>query len=604
MCGIVGYIGPRTAQDILLNGLETLEYRGYDSAGIFAMNQTGDGELAKVKGRIADLRNHVDAEAMTDKTMGIGHTRWATHGSPTAENAHPHQSTSERFTLVHNGVIDNFNQLKTTYLDQVTFQSETDTEVIVQLIAYFAEEKGLATAEAFKETLKCLEGSYAVALIDREQPDTLFAAKHKSPLLLGVGADFNVISSDAIAMIKETSEFIELKDGELAELTREAIRIETLDGEVIQRDSFTADIDFSDLGKGTYAHYMLKEINEQPAVIRNLLSHYIAEDGSFKIDEQLLMQLQASDRIYIIAAGTSYHAGLVGKHLFEKIAGIPTEVHVASEFAYNPPLLANKPFFIYISQSGETADSRQVLVQTTEQGYPSLTITNVKGSTLSREADNTLLLQAGPEIAVASTKAYTAQIGLLSILAAAYRNYIGQEQIIDVQGELSLVATAMETVINDHDVFKAIAQASLAPHPRAFFIGRGLDYHVVLEAALKLKEISYIQTEGWASGELKHGTIALIEDDVPVISIITDQRTALLARSNAHEVLSRGATSLIIAMDGLDETEDAYVLPHVHETLTPLVSVIASQLLAYYTALELGNDIDKPRNLAKSVTVE
>lgn len=602
MCGIVGYIGSKDAISILLDGLDTLEYRGYDSAGIYVSDEADQGHLFKEKGRINDLRAHVD-QSLNAK-MGIGHTRWATHGQPTTTNAHPHQSSNKRFTIVHNGVIENFSEIIKNHLGHVSFQSETDTEVIVLLIEKLVEKDGLQTVDAFKRAIEMLEGSYAIALVDQTDPDTLYAAKNKSPLLLGTGQGFNVIASDAMAMIKETDQFIELMDGEVATLTRDAIQIENLDGEIIQRDAYTAEIDYDDLGKGTYPHYMIKEINEQPAVLRKIVQHYRNDQGQLEVDEQILKAMNESDRVYIIAAGTSYHAGLIGKQFLEQMTNTPTEVHVASEFAYNPPLLSERPYFIFISQSGETADSRQVLVQVKKQNYGSLTITNVPGSTLSREADHTLLLKAGPEIAVASTKAYTAQIAVIAVLAEALASYKGIDHTIDVEHELSLVANAMETVIDDHEIFEQLALDNLVQANRAFFIGRGQDYHVVLEAALKLKEISYVQAEGWASGELKHGTIALIEDEVPVISLITDKKTALLTRSNAHEVISRGANSVIISMDGLEEDDDAYSIPHIHRLFTPLVSVVPTQLLAYYTALHRGNDIDKPRNLAKSVTVE
>jgi glucosamine--fructose-6-phosphate aminotransferase (isomerizing) len=602
MCGIVGYIGNKDAKSILLNGLDTLEYRGYDSAGIYVTDNEKQGHLFKEKGRIADLRSKVDDSVSA--YSGIGHTRWATHGVPSVENAHPHQSTSGRFTIVHNGVIENFEEVRDAYLSDVTFHSDTDTEVIVQLIAWFVEDEGLETIDAFKKAIVTLKGSYALALVDAETPDTLYAAKNKSPLLLGTGEGFNVISSDAMAMVRETNEFIELMDGEVATLTNESIKIETLAGEVIERDTYIAEIDANDLGKGTYPYYMIKEIDEQPAVMRKLIQQYQNEDGELEVDEEILSEITASDRVYIVACGTSYNAGWVGKQLIERITGVPTEVHLASEFAYNTPLLTEKPFFIFLSQSGETADSRQVLVQVNAAGYPSLTLTNVPGSTLSREAEYTLLLHAGPEIAVASTKAYTAQIAVLAILAECVAKAKGLESSIDVAHELGIIANAIETVIDDREIFEQLSVTHLSSSKNAFYIGRGVDYYVVMEAALKLKEVSYVQAEGWASGELKHGTIALIEDGTPVISIITDEVSGPHTRGNAHEVISRGANSMIISMEGLDRAEDAYVLPSVHKLMTPLISVIPTQLIAYYTALHRGNDVDKPRNLAKSVTVE
>ncbi|MEC6747906.1 glutamine--fructose-6-phosphate transaminase (isomerizing) [Marinilactibacillus sp. XAAS-LB27] len=602
MCGIVGYIGHKDAKEILLKGLDTLEYRGYDSAGIYVTDESDKGHLFKEKGRISALRAKVDNSVTA--YSGIGHTRWATHGVPSVENAHPHQSTSGRFTIVHNGVIENFEEVKDAYLSDVHFHSTTDTEVIVQLIAWFVETEGLETIDAFKKATVTLKGSYALALVDSEAPETLYAAKNKSPLLLGTGEGFNVISSDAMAMVQETTQFIELMDGEVATLTKDSIKIEDLAGELIERDSYTAHIDANDLGKGTYPYYMIKEIDEQPAVMRKLVQQYQNEEGQLEVDETILKEIQESDRIYVVACGTSYNAGWVGKQLLERVTGTPTEVHLASEFAYNTPLLTKKPFFIFLSQSGETADSRQVLVQVNHAGYPSLTLTNVPGSTLSREAKHTLLLHAGPEIAVASTKAYTAQIAVLAILSECVAKFNGVEHSIDVAHELGIIANAIETVIDDHEIFEHLSVTHLSTSKNAFYIGRGIDYYIVMEAALKLKEVSYVQAEGWASGELKHGTIALIEENTPVISIITDEVSGPHTRGNAHEVISRGAHSMIISMEGLDRQEDAYVLPKVHDLLTPLISVIPTQLIAYYTALHRGNDVDKPRNLAKSVTVE
>lgn len=602
MCGIVGYIGNKDAKEILLSGLDTLEYRGYDSAGIYITDENATGHLFKEIGRIASLREKVDQSVTA--FSGIGHTRWATHGIPSVENAHPHQSTSNRFTVVHNGVIENFEEVRDAYLSDDTFYSDTDTEVIVKLISWFAESEGLDTIDAFKKAVVTLKGSYALALVDNTQPDTIFAAKNKSPLLLGTGEGFNVISSDAMAMIRETNQFIELMDGEVATLTAGTIKIEDLAGTVIERESYTAEIDANDLGKGTYPYYMIKEIDEQPAVMRKLVQQYQNDEGQLEINEDIISEIKESDRVYIIACGTSYNAGWAGKQLIERIAGIHTEVHLSSEFAYNTPLLTENPFFIFLSQSGETADSRQVLVQVNQAGYPSLTLTNVSGSTLSREAKYTLLLHAGPEIAVASTKAYTAQIAVLAILSECIANSKGFESFIDVAHELSIIANAIETVIDDHEIFDHLSVTHLSSSKNAFYIGRGIDYYVVMEAALKLKEVSYVQAEGWASGELKHGTIALIEDNTPVISIITDEVTGPHTRGNAHEVVSRGAHSMIISMEGLDRKGDAYVLPKVHDLMTPLISVIPTQLIAYYTALHRGNDVDKPRNLAKSVTVE
>ncbi|EGQ0309910.1 glutamine--fructose-6-phosphate transaminase (isomerizing) [Staphylococcus pseudintermedius] len=600
MCGIVGYIGYQNSKEILLKGLEKLEYRGYDSAGIATRNDN-EVTVTKAKGRIAELRREADNEI--DGQTGIGHTRWATHGIPNYENSHPHQSTSERFTLVHNGVIENYEELKEEYIPNVTLVSDTDTEVIVQLVEHFSET-GLSTEEAFTKVVSLLHGSYALGLLDREDSETIYVAKNKSPLLVGIGEKFNVIASDALAMIQVTSEYKELKDQEIVLVKRDDVIIKNLDGEVVERESYIAEIDASDAEKGIYEHYMLKEIHEQPAVMRRIIQEYQDDQGELKIDPEIVKDVKEADRIYIIAAGTSYHAGLVGKEYIEKWAGIPTEVHVSSEFVYNMPLLSEKPLFIYISQSGETADSRAVLVETTKLGHKSLTITNVAGSTLSREADHTLLLHAGPEIAVASTKAYTAQIAVLSILSQVVATERGRKADIDLLRELAKVTTAIETIVDDAPKMEQIATDFLETTRNAFFIGRTIDYNVSLEGALKLKEISYIQAEGFAGGELKHGTIALIEEGTPIVALATQEGVNLSIRGNVKEVVARGAHPCIIAMEGLEKPGDTYVIPHVHELLTPLVSVVTLQLISYYAALHRGLDVDKPRNLAKSVTVE
>lgn len=600
MCGIVGYIGNEDAKEILLSGLEKLEYRGYDSAGI-AVRTESDTEVFKEKGRIATLRKAVDENVHS--TVGIGHTRWATHGVPSQLNAHPHQSATERYTLVHNGVIENYEQIKRDYLADVQLKSDTDTEVIVQFIEQLAGE-GLTTEEAVSKALSLMKGSYAIALLDKEDPDTIFVGKNKSPLLVGVGENANVVASDAMAMLTVTDQFIEIMDEELVIVRRDRIEIKTLAGDVQERKPYTAELDVSDIEKGTYAHFMLKEIDEQPFVIRNIIQKYQHEDGSTRLDEDIRAAMKDSDRIYIVAAGTSYHAGLVGKQLLERVSGKPTEVHIASEFLYNMPLLSEKPLFVFISQSGETADSRGVLVNVKKQGHRTLTITNVPGSTLSREADYTLHTFAGPEIAVASTKAYTAQIAVLALLAVDVANAAGKTLDFDLLQELAIAANAMESLCNQKDEMEQIARDYLSVTRNAFFIGRTADYFVALEGALKLKEISYIQAEGFAGGELKHGTIALIENGTPVIALATQEHVNLSIRGNVQEVASRGAATAIISMEGLDQEGDAVVLPRVHELLTPLVSVIPTQLIAYYAALHRGCDVDKPRNLAKSVTVE
>ncbi|WP_017729231.1 glutamine--fructose-6-phosphate transaminase (isomerizing) [Halalkalibacterium ligniniphilum] len=600
MCGIVGYIGTEDAKEILLRGLEKLEYRGYDSAGIAVVNDQGV-HVFKEKGRIAELRKVVDIEV--EGTVGIGHTRWATHGAPSRINAHPHQSESARFTLVHNGVIENYEQLKREYLSQVDLVSDTDTEVVVQLMQRFVDD-GKRVEEAFRYTLSLLKGSYAIALVDKEDVDTIYVGKNKSPLLIGVKDGVNVVASDAMAMLQITNQFLEIMDEEIVIVTRDSVTIKTLDGTIVTRNPYTAELDASDIEKGTYPHFMLKEIDEQPFVIRNIIQKYQNEDGTVRLDDNIRQAMKESDRIYVIAAGTSYHAGLVGKQLIEKLAQKPVEVHIASEFLYNMPLLSENPLFIFISQSGETADLRGVLVEVKKLGYRALTITNVPGSTLSREADFTLHTYAGPEIAVASTKAYTAQMAVFTLLAVDTAKARGIELDFDPIQELGIVAAAMETLCDQKDALEKIAREYLAVTRNCFFIGRAVDYYVVLEGALKLKEISYIQAEGFAGGELKHGTIALIEEGTPVIALATQEHVNLSIRGNVKEVAARGAYPCIISMEGHHGEDDTFVIPAVHEHLTPLVAVIPMQLIAYYAALHRGCDVDKPRNLAKSVTVE
>ncbi|AME06598.1 glutamine--fructose-6-phosphate transaminase (isomerizing) [Bacillus siamensis] len=600
MCGIVGYIGQLDAKEILLKGLEKLEYRGYDSAGIAVANEQGV-HVYKEKGRIADLREVVDPAV--ESQAGIGHTRWATHGEPSFLNAHPHQSALGRFTLVHNGVIENYVQLKREYLENVELKSDTDTEVIVQMIEQFVAG-GLNTEEAFRKTLTLLKGSYAIALFDGENTDTIFVAKNKSPLLIGLGDTFNVVASDAMAMLQVTNEYVELLDKEMVIVTKDETVIKNLDGEVMTRASYIAELDASDIEKGTYPHYMLKETDEQPLVMRKIIQTYQDENGRLAVAGDVADAVAEADRIYIVACGTSYHAGLVGKQYIEMWANVPVEVHVASEFSYNMPLLSKKPLFIFLSQSGETADSRAVLVQVKALGHKALTITNVPGSTLSREADYTLLLHAGPEIAVASTKAYTAQIAVLAILASVAAERNGVDIGFDLVKELGIAANAMEALCDQKDEMEMIAREYLTVSRNAFFIGRGLDYFVCVEGALKLKEISYIQAEGFAGGELKHGTIALIEEGTPVFALATQEHVNLSIRGNVKEVAARGANTCIISLKGLEDADDRFILPEVNPALAPLVSVVPLQLIAYYAALHRGCDVDKPRNLAKSVTVE
>lgn len=603
MCGIVGVVGNTNATDILIQGLEKLEYRGYDSAGIFVTGGE-QAHLVKAVGRIAELSAKVGDK--TEGTTGIGHTRWATHGKPTENNAHPHTSQTAGHILVHNGVIENYAEIKEEYLAGHDLKGQTDTEIAVHLIGQFAEE-GLSTLEAFKKALKIIQGSYAFALIDATDADTIYVAKNKSPLLIGLGDGYNMVCSDAMAMIRETSEYMEIHDKELVIVKKDSVEVMDYDGNEIERGSYTAELDLSDIGKGTYPYYMLKEIDEQPTVMRKLISAYTNEAGQVTVDADIIKAVQEADRIYILAAGTSYHAGFASKDFLEKLTDTPVELGISSEWGYNMPLLSKKPLFVMISQSGETADSRQVLVKANEMGIPSLTVTNVPGSTLSREATYTMLLHAGPEIAVASTKAYTAQIATLAILAKAVGDANGNAYAkeFDLVHELSIVAQSIEASLSEKDVIAEKVEKLLSTTRNAFYIGRGSDYYVSMEASLKLKEISYIQCEGFAAGELKHGTISLIEDGVPVLTLISNHpHLASHTRGNIQEVVARGANVLTIVDEAVAKEEDDITVTTVHPFLSAIAMVVPTQLIAYYATLQRGLDVDKPRNLAKSVTVE
>ena len=603
MCGIVGVVGNRNATDILMQGLEKLEYRGYDSAGIFVT--TGKtSSLVKSVGRIADLHAKIGIDVAG--TTGIGHTRWATHGKPSENNAHPHTSQTGRLVLVHNGVIENYLDIKNTYLADHDFKGQTDTEIVVHLIGKFAEEEGLSVLEAFKKALHIIRGSYAFALVDSEDADVIYVAKNKSPLLVGLGDGYNMVCSDAMAMIRETSQFMEIHDQELVIVRKDSVEVQDYDGNTLERESYTAELDLSDIGKGTYPYYMLKEIDEQPTVMRKLISAYTDDKGRVSVDADIVKAVQEADRLYILAAGTSYHAGYASKRMLEELTDTPVELGIASEWGYAMPLLSKKPLFIFISQSGETADSRQVLVKANQMGIPSLTVTNVPGSTLSREANHTMLLHAGPEIAVASTKAYTAQIATLAFLAKAVGDANASEKAaaFDLVHELSLVAQSIESTLSEKELIDNKVRGLLETTRNAFYIGRGQDYYVAMEASLKLKEISYIQCEGFAAGELKHGTISLIEDGTPVLALLSDEVLASHTRGNISEVVARGAKVLTIAEENVAKEGDDIVLNQVHPYLSPISMVVPTQLIAYFATLHRGLDVDKPRNLAKSVTVE
>lgn len=599
MCGIVGYLGSSKASDIILSGLEKLEYRGYDSCGIcFYSENRKDFVTYKDKGRVAHLIGDFDYRDLNH--LAIGHTRWATHGKPNQINSHPHFSSTKRFALVHNGVIENYRELTKKYLEGVQFHSETDTEVIANLIDTFAVT--MPVDEAIRKTLSLIEGSYALLILDTDSEGTMYAAKNKSPLLIGTAPSGVTLASDVMAMVGHADEYFPIEDKTFVVVRRHDgvndLQVMDIIGRTVQYKMTKIDMVLEEIGKAGYPHYMLKEICEQPSVIRKILSKYFDGEGlNVKLSVRKLFA--ETERIYILAAGTSMHAGFVGKYLFEHVAKIPTEVHIASEFAYNPPLLAQKPLFVFVSQSGETADLRACLINVKELGHPTLTITNVPTSTLAREADQFVEIFAGPEIAVASTKAYVAQVAVLSVLAFS----AARKHPFDLHGELTRVAIAMDAIIEERDYIQKLVQKYFTKR-NCFYIGRGIDYYTCLEAALKLKEISYIQTEGFAAGELKHGTIALIEEDIPVIAIVSQSHLNNNTRANIREVTARGAAKLVISLQSISDPGDEIILMDVHEMLSPLLTVIPTQLIAYYSALELGRDIDKPRNLAKSVTVE
>ena len=598
MCGIVGYIGELKATDVILNGLKKLEYRGYDSCGISFLGDKKSRFITyKTPGRVDFLINSFDYTI--DNFIGIGHTRWATHGEPNQVNSHPHSSSSDRFIVVHNGVIDNYRELTVKYLEGVKFISETDTEVIANLIELFS--KDMSAEEAIRKTLSLLEGSYALLIMDNEATDTIYAAKNKSPLIIGSSEKGITFGSDLMALVGNSEYYylIEDKTFIVAKKNGESFfKSYDIIGKEVNLVKHKMDMADDEIDKGGYEHFMLKEIFEQPSVIRRIISKYLI-NGKLDLNKEIYDLFKDKKRIYIIAAGTSMHAGFIGKYYFESMTLIPTEVFIASEFAYNPPLLEKDALFILISQSGETADLRACLVNIKRLNYPALTITNVITSTLAREADYALPIYAGPEIAVASTKAYVAQVTVLAIIAYC----LSSVKTFDLHFELSKLTIAMESLIDNKEYVETLVKRRLKKR-NCFYIGRGVDYYTSLEAALKLKEISYIQTEGFAAGELKHGTIALIEKDVPVIAIITQNNINHNTRSNIQEVKARGAKTIVISLESVSDAGDDIVLSDVHPSLAPLLSVIPTQLIAYYKAKELKLDIDKPRNLAKSVTVE
>ena len=593
MCGIVGYIGVKDARSIILDGLKTLEYRGYDSSGI-ALKCDNDFKIFKDKGRIAHLCEITDYSFNTN--MGIGHTRWATHGMVNYDNSHPHISNNKRFILVHNGIIENYRKLKIDILSDYNFYSETDSEVIVNLIEFYS--KKMCTESAIRKAISKLEGSYALLILDKENMDTIYCVKNKTPLILGISDDGVTIASDIIAFPKNVNKYYIFDDQRIAVIKNKDVRIMDLMGFEVKADFKDLKLDEYNISKGNYEHYMLKEIEEQPDVIRRIITKYFDEENVL-IDLKLIDAINSSDKINFVACGTSLYASFMGKYFFEKLCGIPTECFVASELVYSNPLMTKKPIFIFVSQSGETLDCITVMKKYKDQGFKVISITNSVESTMAHYSDFVLDICANTEISVASTKSYTASIAIMSILAKAVSN-----KRTNLKNNLNKVSQVIEDIIVDlKPLIKDMAKR-IKDSKAIFYIGRGIDYWAGDEAALKLKEISYINTDSYSSGELKHGTIALIEDGTPVIAIITQEGTNSIVRSNLAEAMARGAKGYVISLESLAYSKDDIIIPNVAHYLTPMVSVVVCQMLAYYVALFKNNDIDKPKNLAKSVTVE
>ncbi len=606
MCGIVGYVGKRNAQNVLLDGLEKLEYRGYDSAGV-ALALDGGIRVVKSKGRLAELRKKLELQALAESGCGIGHTRWATHGEPSDVNSHPH--STPRVSIVHNGIIENYGILKERLIAKgYTFESETDTEVLVKLIDSCYEGEPL---QAIHEALSMVRGSYALAVLFRDFPDTVFAVKRESPLIVGWGEGENFVASDIPALLKYTRRYSVLEEGDLAVVTREGIRFYNEFAEPVEREVLTADWDMEAAEKGGYPHFMLKEINEQPAAITATVSPRV-ENGlpDLRIPELSDEKLRGIGTIHLVACGTAMHAGMVGKAAIETLARVPAEVDIASEFRYRDPILNKNDLVIIISQSGETSDTLAALKLAKSRGVPVLAIVNVVGSSIARAADYVLYTYAGPEIAVASTKAYMVQMCVLYLFAlrlAYARGAQTEAETRRLTAELLRASEVIKPRLADCEQIKYLASRFVNTQS-CFFIGRGFDYSLSLEGSLKLKEISYVHSDAYAAGELKHGTISLITDGVPVIALATQKKVYEKTISNVKETKSRGAKVLLFT------TKDAVVpdgvadyvvrLDDYDDLLMPLQLIVPLQLFAYYMAVLRGCDVDKPRNLAKSVTVE
>ena len=606
MCGIVGYVGKRNAQNVLLDGLEKLEYRGYDSAGV-ALALEGGIRVVKSKGRLAELRKKLELQALAESRCGIGHTRWATHGEPSDVNSHPH--STPRVSIVHNGIIENYGILKERLMAKgYTFESETDTEVLVKLIDNCYEGEPL---KALHEALGMVRGSYALAVLFKDFPDTVFAVKRESPLIVGWGEGENFVASDIPALLKHTRKYSVLEEGDLAVVTAGSIQFYNEFAEPVEREVLTADWDMEAAEKGGYPHFMLKEINEQPAAITATVSPRV-ENGlpDLRIPELSDEVLRGIGTIHLVACGTAMHAGMVGKAAIEALARVPAEVDIASEFRYRNPILRPNDLVINISQSGETSDTLAALKRAKSRGVPVLAIVNVVGSSIARAADHVLYTYAGPEIAVASTKAYTVQMCVLYLFAfrlALARGEQTEAEIRRLTAELLRASEVIKPRLADCEQIKYLASRFVNTQS-CFFIGRGFDYSLSLEGSLKLKEISYVHSDAYAAGELKHGTISLITEGVPVIALATQKQVYEKTISNAKETKSRGAKVLLFT------TKDAVVpegvadyvvrLDDYDDLLMPLQLIVPLQLFAYYMAVLRGCDVDKPRNLAKSVTVE
>ena len=616
MCGIVGYIGNQKAAPILLAGLTKLEYRGYDSAGIAVM-ENGKIEVQKDKGRVSNLYKIKEIENLQG-TIGIAHTRWATHGVPSKENAHPHLDNSKRFAVVHNGIIENYVELrKELEAEGYSFYSQTDTEVIPNLIQYFydKDEKNdeLKIVRAVKNTTDKLIGSYAIEVVSNENPDKMVVVRKDSPLVIGKGSNENYIASDIPAILSYTKDFYLLENLEFAMLSRDSIRFFDKDLKEFNKKADTITWNAMAADKNGYEDYMLKEIYEQPTAIRETIGTRVNE-GICKFDELNFTKeyLSSLKQIYIVACGTAMHAGLAVKSTIERMSKIHTQVDIASEFRYRDPLVDEKTLCIFITQSGETADTIAALKLCKEKGAKTLAVTNVIGSSITREADYSIYTHAGPEIAVASTKAYTSQITLLVLLAmyfAQILNTINKEELDSIIKEMLVLPNKVEEVLKSTEQIKDIAK-HMFKEKDVFYLGRGIDYTTAQEASLKVKEISYIHSESYAAGELKHGTIALIEKGVNVIGIMTDTNLVKKTVSNMEEIITRGAITTVVLSEEVakdlntDIFTNVIVVPDTEIYLSPIITVVPLQLLAYYISKEKGLDVDKPRNLAKSVTVE